>query len=94
MNTERGALSVLVVVAARPRAVRALPGLQKLHDMSVLHRDISCRNVLLKGDPAAGTEVFKISHFSAAKVLDDARATADSAAPSQRPPGELGIRKT
>jgi len=53
--------------------------LEKLHDMAVLHRDIKCGNVLLQGDPAAGTEVFKICDFGEGKVLDDARATVDRA---------------
>eukprot|EP01043_Picozoa_sp_COSAG02_P061207 COSAG02_NODE_8176_length_2675_cov_8.580745_1_plen_354_part_10 len=49
-------------------------GLQKLHDMSVLHRDIKCLNVLLDGEPGecerchhAGR--WKICDFGEAKIV-------------------------
>ena len=49
-------------------------GLQKLHDMSVLHRDLKCLNILLDGEPGECERChhsgrWKICDFGEAKIL-------------------------
>lgn len=73
-------------------------GLQKLHDMSVLHRDIKCNNVLLDGQhtgrecencKSAGR--WKICDFGEAKVLTSGTGETDAKATISRNETDVSV---
>eukprot|EP01043_Picozoa_sp_COSAG02_P033500 COSAG02_NODE_2290_length_9205_cov_21.549198_3_plen_672_part_00 len=74
-------------------------GLQKLHDMSILHRDIKCNNVLLDGkhtgrecESCGAAGRWKICDFGEAKVLkSDTTGDSDPAGTISRPESDTSV---
>jgi len=69
----------------RPLAVQLLKGMQRLHEMSMVHRDISLENILLSKNEGDGTLAIKIIDLSMASTTRWFRNTVRGKASYQAP---------